>query len=203
MVIMAPSEINYNNIATNFMINKSFTINLLVLLLSFYSNISFSNTHSFHFEKDINQHEKNPTITAVVPAFFPPFYYTDSEGIPYGMAIEVLNEIDHNAGYLSHFIVKKSWVDVFKAIDSAEAIVIPNLGITEERKKLYFFSKPYAKTDITVFTRPDNIIKTEAALTNLHIGVVKKNVGKKIALKRKYKNIHIFDSIELPLFIQN
>ncbi len=179
------------------MINQSFTKNLLILLLSFYSNISFSNTHSFHIEEDINQHGKNPTINAVVPAFFPPFYYTDSDGLPYGMAIEVLNEIDHSAGYLSHFIVKKSWADVFKAIDSAEAMVIPNLGITEERKKLYFFSKPYSKTDITVFTRPDNIINSEAALANLHIGVVKKNVGKKIALKRKYKNIHVFDSIEL------
>ncbi len=180
------------------MINKSFTVKLLFLLFCFYPNICFSASGtSHHMEESLINHQDNPTIIAAVPRFFPPFYYVDPEGLPYGMAIEVLKEIEHSAGYSSHFIVKNSWGDVFKAIDSAEAMVIPNLGITEERKKRYFFSKPYAKTDITVFTRPDNIIKTEASLTNLHIGVVKKNVGSKIALKRKYKNIHVFDSIAL------
>lgn len=179
------------------MINKSFIFKLF-LLFYFFPSLTFSaNASNHHLDGEIYKHEKTQKITAVVPVFFPPFYYTDNEGLPYGMAIEVLNEINYSTGYSTHFIVKKSWGDVFKAIDSGEAQVIPNLGITEERKKLYFFSKPYSKTEITVFTRPDNIIKTESVLANLHIGVVKKNIGEKIALKRKYKNIHVFDSIKL------
>ena len=93
------------------------------------------------------------------------------------MAIEVLNEIDHSAGSLTTFSVKKNWAEVFKAIESGEAQVIPNLGITEERKKHYFFSAPYAKTDVTVYSRHDNIIKSETELPRLRIAVVKKNIG--------------------------
>lgn len=72
------------------------------------------------------------------------------------MGIEVLNEIDHSAGQVTRYVVKKNWAEVFKTIESSEARLIPNLGITEERKKKYFFSKPYTKTEITVFTRSDN-----------------------------------------------
>ena len=182
---------------TNFIIIKSFTAKLLfIAVCCFYSNISFSADINPNLNKSLLQHQTNTQITAAVPRYFPPFYYTDSEGLPYGMGIEVITEIDHSAGYLTRFVIKESWGDVFKAIDSGEAQIVPNLGITEERKKLYFFSKPYARTDITVFTRTDNKIKSEAALTNLHIGVVKKNAGKKIAFKRKYKNIHVYDSIK-------
>lgn len=180
------------------MINKHFIANSLLILCCFYSNISFSLEDARHnASSSLVNHENHPVITAVVPQFFPPFYHTDQEGLPYGMAIEVLNEIDHDAGYLTKYIVKKSWGDVFKAIDSGEAQLIPNLGITEARKKNYFFTQPYAKTDIVVFTRPDNIIKKATALTNLQVGVVKKNVGKKIAKQRKLKNVHAYDSINL------
>lgn len=180
------------------MINKSFAVNLLLILCCFYSNVSFSLEDFRHnTSSSLISHHNHPVITAVVPEFFPPFYHTDEEGLPYGMAIEVLDEIDHDAGYLTKYIVKKSWTDVFKAINSGEAQVIPNLGITEARKKLYFFTQPYAKTEVTVFTRPDNIIKKAAALTNLHVGVVKKNVGEKVAKQQKLNNIHVYDSINL------
>lgn len=177
---------------------KSFTAKLLfIAVCCFHSNISFSADSNLNLNKSISLHQSHTQIIAAVPKFFPPYYFTDSDGIPFGMGIEVLTEIDHNAGYSSRFVIKDSWGDVFEAVNSGEAQLIPNLGITEERKKLYFFSKPYAKTDITVFTRKDNKISSEAALINLHIGVVKKNAGKKIAFKRKYKNIHVYDSINL------
>ena len=180
------------------MINKTFITNSLLILCYFYSGVSFSSDRLHHnSQQSLGEHENNAIITAVVPEFFPPFYHVDEEGQPYGMAIEVLDEIDHDAGYVTKYIVKKSWIDVFKAIDSGEAQLIPNLGITEARKKLYFFTKPYAKTDITVFTRQDNIIQKASALTNLHVGVVKKNVGKKIAEQKKLKYIHVYDSINI------
>ena len=181
---------------TNLMIIKSFNNNLFYILL--FSCISFyAYGNGTFLEQSIIDHQKNPSITAAIPANFPPFYYTDGSGLPYGMGVEVLNEIDHKAGYLTHFIVKRNWTDVFSAIDSGEAQVIPNLGITEARKKLYFFSKPYAETKITVFTRTDNIITSEVELRNLHIGVVKNNAGRKIAIQNNYANRHVYDSVTL------
>lgn len=180
------------------MINKYIIANSLLILCCFFSNVSFSQEDDHrNSPQPLIAHQKHTSIIAVVPEFFPPFYHTNQEGLPYGMAIEVLNEINLDAGLLVKYIVKKSWTDVFKAIDSGEAQVIPNLGITEARKKDYFFTKPYAKTEITVFTRTDNIIKKASALINSHVGVVKKNVGKKIALQKNLKNIHVYDSINL------
>ena len=181
---------------SNLLIIKLFFLKALFFLVSLYPSVSFSNhSDAFHLDALLVNHQTNTPLLVAVPAFFPPYYYIDNEGLPYGMAIEVLNEIDHSAGYLSQFIVKQSWSEVFEAIDSGEAQVIPNLGITEERKKHYFFSKPYAKTDITVFTRRDNIIKSKAELINLQIGVIKKSVGKKIAVTNKYQHIQAYDSI--------
>lgn len=180
------------------MINKSIISKLLFVLCLLMPSIVFSQFEAhFHDHQSLINHNDNPTLIAAVPAFFPPFYYTNQEGTPYGMAIEVLNELDHDSGYLTKYIIKKSWKDVFKAIESGEAQVIPNLGITEERKKLYFFTKPYAKTDITIFTHPSNKIHTANALTNLRIGVVNKNVGQKIAQQRNLKDIHNFDTVNL------
>jgi len=180
------------------MINKYIIANSLFILCYFFSNVSFSQEDEHrNSPQTLIAHQNQTSIIAVVPEYFPPFYHTNEEGLPYGMAIEVLNEINIDAGFLAKYIVKKSWTDVFKAIDSGEAQLIPNLGITEARKKDYFFTKPYAKTEVIVFTRPDNIIKNESTLMNLHVGVVKKNVGEKIALQKNIKNIHVYDSINL------
>jgi len=149
------------------MIIKSFTTKLFFLIFYFYSNITYSANNSSHsLAESLQHHPTNPEITAAIPNNFPPFYYTDSEGMPYGLGIEVLNEIDHHAGYLTSFIIKNNWADVFKAVESGEAQLIPNLGITDERKKHYFFSNTYAKTDITVLTRANHSINSEATLAN-------------------------------------
>lgn len=180
------------------MILKSFLFNIIVILCFFSPNISFSQTeHTHHADPSLLTSQNKPALTAVVPASFPPFYYTDEEGLPYGMAIEVLNEIDHHTDYLAHYIVKKSWADVFKAINSGEAQVIPNLGITEERKKHYFFTQAYASTYVNVFTRTGSSIDSAGEIINLRVGVIKNNIGVKIANKLNMKNSHIYDSIDL------
>lgn len=178
------------------MMLNSIRSQLILIITIFYSAVSYSaSDHNTH--QSLISHQNSVVITAAIPRFFPPFYHTDLEGSPYGMAIEVLNEIDHDAGFLTKYVVKESWQDVFNAIETGEAHLIPNLGITEQRKKHYFFSKPYAKTEITIFTRKDNIIKSSAVLTNLKVGVVKNNIGNKIAKQQNYKDVLAFDSINL------
>ncbi len=141
-------------------------------------------------------HENNPPLKAVVPESFPPFYFTNDEGLPYGMAIEVMNEVDHHAGYLTQYSVKKSWTDVFKSIENGEAQIIPNLGITEERKKHYFFTRPYVETEVGIFTREDSKFHNTKELKKLHIGVVEKNIGAKVARQHDIKKVTTFNSIK-------
>ncbi|MCK4708616.1 MAG: transporter substrate-binding domain-containing protein, partial [Gammaproteobacteria bacterium] len=180
------------------MIYKDFSIYLLAALSIFCTDTGSAASRQSEILDDIvSNHQNNPSIIAAVAPSFPPFYYTDQEGLPYGMAIEVMNEIDHHAGYFTKFIVKKSWADVFKSIESGEADIIPNLGITEARKKLYFFTKPYIETKINVFTKVGKQFGKITRLADKRIGVVKSNVGSKIAAQLKFKKVHSFDSLEL------
>ena len=175
---------------------KTLTPRLLLFLFCLTLNPAYAANKDYFVDNALHNHQHNAKITAAVPAFFPPFYYQNSDGTPYGMAIEVLNEIDHSAGYLTTYSIKKNWSEVFKAIETGEAQVIPNLGITEERKKHYLFSKPYTRTDVNVFTLNDIIIRSVQQLPQYRIAVVKKNIGEKIAKNRKYNYVS-YPSIEL------
>lgn len=182
------------------MILNNLNKNIVILILFTTMTPSFSSyagNDNQHNQESIFNHNNNPEVIAAVPTFFPPFYHQDNEGLPYGMAIEVLNEVAHAAGFVTKYVVKSNWEGVFKSIESGEAQLIPNLGITEERKKHFYFTKPYATTDITIFTRNDNIIKKASMLTNLNVGVVKKNIGTKIAKQRQLKHVFSYDSIDL------
>ena len=145
-------------------------------------------------------HDSNPPVYAAVPASFLPFYSINEEGLPYGFAIEVMNEIDHHAGYLTKYLVKENWEKVFKSVASGETTIIPNLGITEERKKHYFFTKPYVSVNISIIVSQNNRhLSNIKALKNKKIAVVKSNVGKKIAENMIFDDIIIFDTINLAL----
>ena len=171
---------------------------LILFVFSSYPSISYSADFFAHSSQQaLFNHDQNKTVIAAVPEFFPPFYYTSPENQPYGMAIEVLNEIDHDAGFLAQYTIKKNWGEVLKAIDNNEAQIIPNLGITEERKKKFFFTAPYAKIDITLFSRVNSAVNNLEAATNLPVGVVKNNIGVKIAKKYKLKNIHTYNTLKL------
>lgn len=187
-----------NNIINNHLAFylKPFSVIFISSLLYVFSNICFASDNSHNSHKSLVSHDINEQFIAVVPELFPPFYHVNNEQKPYGMAIEVMNELDHNAGFLTKFIVKKSWAEVFKAIDTDEAQIIPNLGITEARKRKYFFTKPYAQTKIHVFTRSNSKISKFDQILNLNIGVVKNNIGSKIAKANNLKNTHQFKSIE-------
>lgn len=179
------------------MILKTFLLNLFVIVLYLHPTVNFANSFKSNIHSDsLLENKKPPSLIAVVPQTFPPFYHTDEEGLPYGMAIEVMNEIDHYANYLTKFIVKKSWTEVFNSISNGEAHIIPNLGITEERRKKFFFTEPYVKSDIGVFTRTNNKIYKTSKLITTHAGVVENNIGKKIAKEYKTKSITTFSSIE-------
>ena len=169
---------------------KNSTQYLLFCIFAFCANYAPAiSAGEYYVQKSIHDHQKNTQITAAVPEFFPPFYFVNTDGAPYGMGIEVITEIDHSAGYFTKFTIKKNWTEVFKAIKSGEAQVIPNLGITEERKKKYFFTKPYATTDVTVFTRHDNIIETEKSLQQLRVAFIKNNIGENITKKNNYNSV--------------
>lgn len=175
--------------------SNKFLLSLLLICLSIYPIVNTASSSRDAHDALVG-HENNLPLKAVIPESFPPFYFTDKEGLPYGMAIEVMNEIDHHAGYLTKYSIKKSWAEVFKSIKNGEAQIIPNLGITEERKKHYFFTTPYVETEVGVFTSIDSKFSNQKELIKSHIGVINKNIGKKVAGQLDIKKVTEFNSIQ-------
>ena len=101
------NAITYKN--NNYMALKPFVFHFLLIFSMLFSNASFSGEKLEHnSQQSLLNHDKYSQIIAVVPKEFPPFYHTDEEGLPYGMAIEVLDEIDHDAKVSTKYVVKNT-----------------------------------------------------------------------------------------------
>ena len=75
------------------------------------------------------------TLKAVVLENFPPQYSLSAKGKPQGFAIDIMDEVARLADLEVQYLVKESWSEMYAAIKSGEADLIPNNGITEKRKQ--------------------------------------------------------------------
>lgn len=121
------------------------------------------------------------TLKVAVLRDFPPQYSVNAEDTPIGFAIDVIDEISKISGFNIEYVVKDSWQEMFDAIKSGEADLIPNQGITERRKKNFSFSKPVETFQVFIFTlKKNNTIINFSSLKNKRVGVIKLNVGEAI-----------------------
>lgn len=81
-------------------------------------------------------------VTAAVPREFPPYYKVDKSGKPTGFAIDVMERLAGLAGLKVTFLIENSWTDVAEAVRSGRADLIPNMGISAERKAWLDFTAP-------------------------------------------------------------
>ena len=129
-----------------------------------------------------NNTVKQTSITAVVVSNFPPHYMLDSNGKPRGFAIDTLNEIAKLTDLKVKYIVKSNWVDAASTLKAGKADIIPNMGITRKRLVDFNFTTPIELSNIAIITRKEsNNINSLQDIKGRVVGVVKFNVGKKIA----------------------
>lgn len=119
-------------------------------------------------------------IIVSVPENFPPHYSVDNNGLPTGFAIDVFNEIANIAEISFKYRAYPNWNEVFNAVKSGEADVIPNLGINQERKQWADFTKSVETFPIVLIVRKDSEYKLISDLKGKSIAVVKDNIGAKI-----------------------
>ncbi|MFZ2411536.1 MAG: PAS domain S-box protein [Candidatus Methanoperedens sp.] len=136
-----------------------------------------------------------------VPANFPPQYQVDAKtGKPYGFAIEVMDEIARRSGINVRYVVYRNFSDVLAAMQKGEISLIPNVGITEERKKYSDFTAPVETSDIHIFVRSTtNGIKNIDDLTGLKVAVVAENQGYFIMKERGGAELLVYNSMEEAL----
>lgn len=118
------------------------------------------------------------TVTAVVPANFPPQYIVTTDGVLTGFAIEVMNEIADLANLDVTYQVEPDWLAVQQAFAADEVDLIPNYGILPERQHQMAFTSPVETFPISIAVRhTTQEIETLDDLVNHPVAVVKTNAS--------------------------
>ena len=97
--------------------------------------------------------ESNPQeVIAVALRHWPPQFLTDKKtGKPEGLAIDIMDRVAELSDLKVRYIVYDSWPEAMKAIENKQAVLAPNMGITDERLRLYDFTTPYETFYISIF----------------------------------------------------
>ncbi|ACL01747.1 extracellular solute-binding protein family 3 [Desulfatibacillum aliphaticivorans] len=140
------------------------------------------------------------TVKAAVLKNFPPHYTTDANGKPSGFAVDVLERVTQIANIQVEYIVKEDWQDVFEALKSGEADLIPDQGITERRKQWFDYSLSTEACPIGIFVLSETEgVESLDDLIGKKTAVVALNVGEAIIAKRSAIKPIVFDNVEAAL----
>lgn len=133
-------------------------------------------------------------VTAVVLRHWPPQYISGDHGQPTGFAIDIMDQVAAKADIDVVYEVVESWEEAFDALRSGRADLIPNLGITSERKQWFAFTSPVETFSVVIFVRQSTSDITNPADFRGHkIASVQYNVGTRL--------IDQFSDIEHRVFV--
>jgi ABC-type amino acid transport substrate-binding protein len=125
----------------------------------------------------------------VVLNHFPPYYIVEDGKKPSGYAVELFENVAKIAGVDYEYIIKKNFKESTDAFNSAEAIILPTTGVSEERKINSIFTSPTEIFAIRGYKRESSTqINSIDSLEKKVIVVVEKNVAQKIVQKAYPKN---------------
>ncbi|AXX87579.1 BvgS-like domain-containing diguanylate cyclase (NMT1, PAS domains) [Malaciobacter marinus] len=104
---------------------------------------------SFVFEKDFDKFnftkeelefiKNNPVLKVQNLSFFPPYNFVEN-GKPKGFIVDYLNYISSLTNMKFQFVNSSSWSSYEKMLKNKEIDIIPNIAITENRKKYVLYS---------------------------------------------------------------
>lgn len=140
-------------------------------------------------------------VTAVVPKNFPPHYAIDQGGKPVGFAIDVMKWIAASASLRVTYLIEESWTDVAEAVKSGHADLIPNIGISEQRKAWLDFTAPVETFPICIFVREHTYgIRNLDDLIGHKVAAVQFNVAVNLIQDHKDIELDIFPSAREAVF---
>ncbi len=141
------------------------------------------------------------TFIAAVPRSWPPQYSVDEDGNPTGFAIDVMEEIAKRAGIKVIYKVVKRFADVKGLMKRGEADLVPNSGVTPDRKADFLFTEPVETFVVSIFVRRDTQdVNGPRDLVGRRVGVVKNNISEKLLKQRKDINLSVHSELRVALF---
>ncbi|MES9936161.1 MAG: transporter substrate-binding domain-containing protein, partial [Sedimenticola sp.] len=144
--------------------------------------------------------QAEPLVVAV-HKHFPPHYILDETQVPDGFAVDVLEEIADRSGMRLVYRVYDDWAGMQEALRHGEVDLIPNMGITPQRRAFATFTDPVETFAIGLFVRETNQdIHKLSDLVGKRAAGVERNVG--LRLLKAAGNIEVitYDSQEHALF---
>ncbi|GAA0787811.1 EAL domain-containing protein [Roseibium denhamense] len=144
--------------------------------------------------------EQVSTLTAAVPANWPPQYSLDKHGNPQGFAIDVIEHLADGLGFQIEYKVTDTFTQSIELLKSGQADLIPNSGIVAERLSGNLFTAPVETFKVVVFTRAGNLSVTGSqALHGRTVGVVENNAGLFMLRERTDLTLEILPDVQSAL----
>lgn len=93
-------------------------------------------------------------IVVATTGTYPPYSFHDADGLT-GFDIDISNEVAKRLGIRAQF-AEVEFAGMFSGLDGGRFDTIPQLSVTEERKKKYDFSDPYQFSNLTLIVLEEN-----------------------------------------------
>lgn len=140
-------------------------------------------------------------VRAGVLSSWPPQYQLDRYGQPAGFAVDLVEQVAGAAGLRVEYTIMQSWGQLFDALRSGEIDLIPNLGITQERKQWFAFTSPVETFPIVIFIRQSTFdILGPQDLAGRAVGTIQHNVGTRLMQQRGDIELTVFQTIKEAFF---
>ncbi|WP_164744548.1 transporter substrate-binding domain-containing protein [Paenibacillus xylaniclasticus] len=127
---------------------------VLVLILAVSFILSACSTDKGQSGSSLEQLKKKGEIIVATTGTYPPYSYHDADGLT-GFDIDISKEIGRRIGLKVKF-AEVEFAGMFSGLDGGRFDTIPQLSITEERKKKYDFSDPYQFSNLTLIVLEEN-----------------------------------------------
>jgi PAS domain S-box-containing protein len=177
--------------STNISLNKISYI-LAVIWISLLT-VSFSTSSALAVTPEI---VSPSTIVTGTAKNFPPYYLTDESGRPGGFAVEVFNEVAKRAGIKVKYKVLNDGRALQRALRSGEIHVIPNISISEKRKKDFIFTRPASTIRMSLFLRAKTEgVKSIEDLVGKPIGGTSNSLSMRLLARKKHKKIKGYSNL--------
>ncbi|MFC1877266.1 transporter substrate-binding domain-containing protein [Thermodesulfobacteriota bacterium] len=111
------------------------------------------------------------TIRIGTDPAFGPFEFTGKDGKYQGIAADFVKLIGDKLGLKFESVSGLAWKEVVEKAKQREIDVLPCVGITEDRKKYFAYSKPYLQFPRVIITRNDGKVQSLDDLRDLAVAV--------------------------------
>lgn len=133
---------------------------------------------------------------------FEPYSFTGTDGVPHGLAIDLMLRLAGDTGYEVDFIRAESAADAVRMVAEGEAEVSAFLAFTPERLELALPTQELGSFDMLAFVLKGHPARTLQDLSGMDVGVIANSFSATAAQRiraAQFVDYSLIDSMLVPL----